>query len=94
MPIYEYECGDCQKITDAYRRVADLDNCPPCECGGKTKKIISAFWTHSDLTPYYDDNLQTHIQSKQHRKKVMKQQGVCENFGQGWHTSSVKHRKV
>jgi len=91
--IYEYRCADCKKITEAIRCVADRNDCPSCECGGATKKIISAYRTHSDLDPYYDMNLETFIQSKKHRKQVMLSQGVCENFGQGWYTSSVKHRE-
>jgi putative FmdB family regulatory protein len=93
MPIYQYECGDCQEITDAWRSVAERNDCPKCECGGETKKIISAYHAHGDLEPYFDDNLQTFIQSKQHRKQVMQEQGVFENIGQGWYTSARKTRK-
>ncbi len=91
--LFEYRCKDCKKITEALRSVADRNNCPPCLCGGKTKKIISLYQVHGDIKPYYDDNLETFIQSKQHRREVMKQQGVSENFGQGWYTSAIKHRR-
>ena len=95
MPIYEYRCRDCQKITDAYRSVVNMWEAPDCQCGGKTRKIITRrFSVHSDLTPYYDEHLETHIESKQHRKQVMAEQGVSEKFGQGWHTSAKKHRQV
>ena len=94
MPIYEYRCHLCKELTDAFRSVADRDTCPDCKhCGSGTKKIISGYKVHSDMVPYYDENLQTHIQSKQHRRSVMKAQGVEEHFGQNWHTSAVKHRK-
>jgi len=93
MILYEYRCLLCKEITEALRDIDDRDDCPPCDCGGETKKIISAYRVHGDMQPYYDDNLETHIQSKQHRQKVMKQQGVEENFGQNWHTSAVKHRR-
>lgn len=94
MPLYEYRCQTCKELTEAFRSVAERDNTPKCSCGGETKKIISAYRTHGDLTPYYDDNLETFIHSKQHRRQVMKEQGVSENYGQGWYTSAVKHRKV
>jgi len=94
VPIYEYKCLTCNEITDAFRRVADRDIPPPCDhCEGDTKKIISAYRTHSDLTPYFDENLETFIQSKQHRKTVMQAQGVSENYGQGWYTSARKERR-
>ena len=94
MITYQYRCRSCEKITDAVREIEDRENAPECECGGKTRKIISLYHVHSDMKPYWDDNLQTHIQGKQHRQRVMKEQGVSENFGQNWHTSSVKRRKV
>jgi hypothetical protein len=45
------------------------------------------------MEPYYDDNLETHIRSRQHREQVMKERGVVEGYGKGWHTqrSRSKH---
>jgi len=41
MPIYEYECRKCGKITEAFQKITD----PPIEkcelCGGKLVKLIS-----------------------------------------------------
>ena len=83
--IYEYRCQECNKITEAVRSVDDRNNVPECEhCGGRTRKIISVSKVHGDFEPYYDDNLETHIQSKQHRKKVMKEKDVYEIVGKGW----------
>ena len=93
MFTYQYRCITCKDITDAMRSVEDRDNCPPCECGGNTKKIISLYTVHSDLAPYYDEHLETHIRGNQHRQRVMKEQGVSEYYGQGWHTSARKSRK-
>lgn len=84
MPLYTYACLSCGQETDDYRSVANRDDCPKCECGGETKKIISVYRVHSDMEPYYDDNLETHIKSRKHREKVMKEKGVSEKFGKGW----------
>jgi len=91
--MYEYRCEVCQEITEAVRSVDDRNNCPDCDCGGKTKKIISVYKVHGDMKPYYDPNLDCHITGKQHRKRVMKEQGVEESPGAGWHTSARKHRQ-
>lgn len=40
MPVYEYQCEKCKKVTEAVQRFSD----PPlkkCECGGKLRKLIS-----------------------------------------------------
>ncbi len=41
MPIYEYQCIVCEKITEAMQKFSDapLTACP--ECGGQLKKLIS-----------------------------------------------------
>ena len=92
MPLYEYRCRDCGEITEAVRSVDERMDAPACGCGGETYKIISAYRVHPDFEPYYDDNLETHIKSKQHRKQVMREQGVSEYYGQGWYTSARKNR--
>lgn len=84
MPLYEYECDKCGEITDAHRSVENRNDCPPCRCGGTTHKIISYGKSVSDLTPYYDDNLESWVDSKRHRRKLMRDQGVEENYGKGW----------
>lgn len=91
--LYSYQCRACEQITDAYRSVAKRNDCPKCECGGDTDKIISAYRAISDLEPYYDDNLQTQIRSKQHRKQVMREQGVSEGYGRGWYTSARRNSR-
>ncbi len=74
--LYSYRCLTCKKVTDAARSIDNRNDCPACDCGGKTRKIISLYTVHSDMEPYYDPNLQTHIQGKQHRARGMKEQGV------------------
>jgi len=75
--IYEYRCRDCKEITEAIRKIADRDDPVLCkDCGGDCRKIISLSRPHPDMQPYYDDNLETYIEGRQHREKVMKKKGV------------------
>ncbi|MCX8034347.1 MAG: zinc ribbon domain-containing protein [Thermodesulfovibrio sp.] len=41
MPIYEYECTNCNKIHEVIQKFSDesLKNCPIC--GGELRKLIS-----------------------------------------------------
>ncbi|MCF6186628.1 MAG: zinc ribbon domain-containing protein [Desulfobulbaceae bacterium] len=41
MPVYEYECPQCEKVHEVQQKMTDkpLSTCP--ECGGEVKKLIS-----------------------------------------------------
>jgi len=41
MPVYEYECPQCEKVFEVQQKMADspLETCP--DCGGPVKKLIS-----------------------------------------------------
>jgi len=82
--LYSYECPSCQLQKDEFRSVAKRNDSPVCDCGVKMKKIIAGYRVIGDFSPYYDENLETHIKSKQHRKQVMKEKGVSEGYGRGW----------
>ena len=44
MPIYEYQCEDCDSVFDELRKADDREkpiSCP--ECGGKGRVLISGF---------------------------------------------------
>ena len=47
MPIYEYRCAACEKVTEAFHRDSAKAKIPACEhCGHKkTVRTISAFAT-------------------------------------------------
>lgn len=94
MPLYEYTCDACQAHKDEFRTVEKRNDAPMCECGTAMKKIISGYRVVGDLEPYFDENLQVGIKSKQHRREVMRDQGVSEKFGTNWMTasSSKRHR--
>ena len=85
MPVYEYRCLECHEVTEKLRSLEEYRDPLDCSyCGGATKKIVSIQRVHPDFEPYYDDNLECGIKSKQHRKKVMQEQGVTELYGKGW----------
>lgn len=42
MPIYEYECRDCQAIIEEWRSIAERRTAPACRCGGETRLILSS----------------------------------------------------
>lgn len=83
MPLYSYQCPVCDDIRDEFRSVAQRNDAPEC-CGEKMKKLIGGYGVIDDVDPYYDDDLETYIKSKQHRRRVMKEKDVSEHYGKGW----------
>ena len=55
MPIYEYECEECHKLTEAWQNHSDepLTTCP--ECSGPLKKLISMSSFHLKGGGWYAD---------------------------------------
>ena len=53
MPIYEYKCGSCGKITEALQRFSDppLNSCPHCR--GSLHKLISHTTFHLKGSGWY-----------------------------------------
>jgi len=44
MPIYEYKCKACARLTSQFFRSADAEKPPACQhCGGKTARALSRF---------------------------------------------------
>ena len=41
MPVYEYECTDCQSVIEVQQKISDppLSSCP--ECHGPVRKLVS-----------------------------------------------------
>ncbi len=53
MPVYEYECGKCGRVIEAYQNFSDLP-LRKCEhCSGKLQKLISQSTFHLKGTGWY-----------------------------------------
>ena len=60
MPIYEFRCGDCGKVTNFFTRKIDTEVKAPCEhCGSaRTSRLVSKFarsYTRADIIDKYGD---------------------------------------
>lgn len=55
MPVYEYECGGCEKVFEVQQRIADgpLASCP--DCGGEVRKLISMSSFQLKGSGWYND---------------------------------------
>lgn len=85
-PMYSYKCPKCQKTEDKFNKMADHKNGPEC-CGEIMRQHFTRQYVHGDFAPYWDENLgekPVYVESKQHRKKLMKDLGLSEKYGKGW----------
>jgi putative FmdB family regulatory protein len=60
MPIYEFRCADCGKVTSHFTRKIDVELTVACEhCGsGKTARMMSKFgrsYSRADIIEKYGD---------------------------------------
>ena len=84
--LYSYQCLTCHEIKDEFRSVEDRNDPVICDCGAAMSKLLGGHRVIGDMQPYFDDNLQTYVKTRQHRQQVMREQGVSEAYGKNWHT--------
>lgn len=85
MPIYTYECEQCGKRQDAFRKIDQRYDGP--ECHGMMKKVISSYRVIGDLEPYVDENMGESpvvVKSRKHREQLLKERGLYEKIGKNW----------
>ena len=61
MPIYEFRCAECGRITNYFTRKIDTDTKAPCEhCGSaKTSRMMSKFgrsYSRNEIIEKYGDS--------------------------------------
>lgn len=87
--MFDYECEKCGAICERIVRPGEV---VICQCGERMTKLMPRVNVNMGPVPvtgYYDDNLETFIRTKAHRKEVMRQKGVTEHGdtpkeGQAW----------
>lgn len=71
MPIYEYECQACGNIDELIEIKYNSSKFKKCsECGGRSKRIISAGAIHTDTPSWINDELRGSIQGDDERPIV------------------------
>jgi len=64
--------------------MADRNRPKTCDCGKLMTRVVTAYKPIGDVQPYYDENLESWVKSKQDRRRIMREQGVSEAYGKGW----------
>lgn len=88
MPIYEYQCFECGRITERISKVADMRDLATCQhCGDAAKRIISMVAIQDDNPAWINRNLLNsvcaedgrHVGTRSELNAYCKQHGIVEN---------------
>jgi len=78
MPIYEYECLDCGHIYEFIDTTYNSPRLQQCsKCGGRSKKIISGGFIHTDEPTWINNELRGSIQGDDERP-IMNRNDLAE----------------
>lgn len=93
--IYEFDCVQCNRIFEEFRKAGDFEPAKCSKCGNKAKKIISRPGPPDyGFKPYVSEQLNpephgsVYIDSRATKDKLMKKYGLQEAG-----TSYGKHRR-
>lgn len=99
MPIYEYQCEECEQRTEAIQRLDDppLEQCP--HCGGSLRKLMSApafqfKGTGWYVTDYADKRKKDSARSAKGESKTSKSSGTDSKTSPAKESSSKSSDSV
>ncbi|WP_457576082.1 FmdB family zinc ribbon protein [Desulfomarina sp.] len=81
MPVYEYECRECEKVFEVQQRMSDdpLTNCP--ECDGPVRKLVSMSSFQLKGGGWYADGYSSVAGSAENSKKTESPAPACQSGG-------------
>ncbi len=81
MPVYEYECRECEKVFEVQQRMSDdpLTNCPECE--GPVRKLVSMSSFQLKGGGWYADGYSSVNGSAKNSEKTKSAAPACQSGG-------------
>ena len=83
MPVYEYECKECEKVFEVQQKMSDkpLQQCP--ECSGEVKKLVSMTSFQLKGGGWYADGYATPANGKSGEEKAAPAPACASGNGAG-----------
>ncbi|WP_228856083.1 FmdB family zinc ribbon protein [Desulfomarina profundi] len=81
MPVYEYECRECENVFEVQQRISDdpLTHCP--ECDGPVRKLVSMSSFQLKGGGWYADGYSSVSGSAKNSKKTENPAPACQSGG-------------
>lgn len=76
MPLYDFQCPSCAR---GWEGIARWDTDVECACGQIAQRCMSVPTVQRELDPYYDNGLGVRVESRSHRRDVMRSKSLVEN---------------
>ena len=80
--LYDFKCPKCGKLVEKLVEPDEVPRCYECECDMKQQlPLVNFNLGPVPFTGHFDETLNTFVRSNNHRKEVMREQGVTEHGG-------------
>jgi len=80
MPIYEYECLECEKRFEELCNISERHDVRCNKCGEKVRLLVSTSISRDWFRPHWNEHLDTtrsiYVGSKKEYKRLCKDKGV------------------
>lgn len=77
MPVYEYECPDCEEEWESVHSV-DTRKEESCAYCGEKATLLMSVGARPIIEEYYSENLGAIVTGPKHRRELMRQKGLEE----------------
>ena len=79
MPLYDIRCPACETRSTVFRKLAEYDDLPVCDCGGVFSRVISAPAVQTDIEPFISPKTGRLISSKAALREDLARSGCFLN---------------
>lgn len=93
MPLYEYQCKDCGKRSEAYRPMAESSLPIFCGCGKAATRVLSPTPIRTDLPGYQCPVSGNWIEGRKAHEENLKRNG-CHVLEGGEKEAAIREREL
>lgn len=86
MPLYDYECDQCGKMTERFDHVGKRKTFVRCGCGGRMKTVITTASKPMVYMERYSPSYGFSYTGERDKQRKLKERGLVEKGYDGFYT--------